>query len=85
MKKPDNINRQDLSMDKQPRVLNMVNIFNFEKSLKIKWIAKLVKHPILPWKYLLKKSLTRLATMDGNWINNIIDKVNSFWMNVFNA
>ena len=56
-------------MDKQLGGSKMVNIFNFEKSLKTKWIDKLVKHPTLPWNYLLRESigsLKRLTTMGGN-------------------
>ena len=66
----------------------MVNIFNFEKSLKTKWIEKLVKHPTLPWNYLLRESVGSLKTltiMGGNWIFNILNKANQFWLNVFNA
>ena len=75
-------------MNKQLGGLKVVNIFNFKKSLKIKWIEKLAKHPTIPWNYLWRESrgsLKRLTIMGGNWINNILDKANSFWMNVFNA
>ena len=81
--KPPKIKKKVLEMDYCKGGLKMVNIFTFEKSLKIKWVRQLnSKHDawtIIPTKY----KIHCLMEYGNKFPNNLLHTVNNpFWRSV---
>ena len=51
--KPDKIRRSTISLSYMQGGMKMINIHNFDKSLKISWIKKLITQPNSQWHKLL--------------------------------
>ena len=66
--------------------LNMINIYNFNKALKVSWIKKLISHQDSQWQKLLQvmyKNFTNIITFGDQWLDIIMPKIqNKFWQNV---
>ena len=88
-KKPDKISRQSICMDFCDGGLKMINIYDFEKSLKVGWIRKIIFDQKSQWYKLLTNicgSLDNLLIMGGEWCCVLSKKVkNNFWADVFES
>ena len=66
--------------------LHMVNIYNFEKSLKLVWMKNILSKFKSPWNLLLQESCKNLKQMiyiGPEWFQKHIKDVNPFWYDVF--
>ena len=64
----------------------MINVYNFERSLKIKWLKRIISGQETDWQTLLCydiKGLKRLFILGGEWSNLEISSLNPFWKTVF--
>ena len=64
----------------------MVNIYNFEKSLKLVWMKNILSKFKSPWNLLLQESCKNLKQMiyiGPEWFQKHIKDVNPFWYDVF--
>ena len=64
----------------------MVNIFLFEKALKLSWIPKILLHTDTPWYCLLVETvgnLNKLSYMGTKWCIALLKKCNPFWKSTF--
>ena len=86
--KPDKIRRPVTILGKKQGGLQMINIHNFEKSLKVSWIEKMFKQQSTQWFKLLTtayKNITQIINFGDQWYIKILPKVqNLFWQNVLN-
>ena len=83
--KPDKINRQQICK-KTSVGLGMINVYNFERTLKIKWLMHFISGQETDWQTLLChdiKGLKRLFILGGEWSNLQISSLNPFWKTVF--
>ena len=77
-------------LDQKLGGLKMVNIENFEKSLKTTWFRKLLRQTDTPWNKLLKvtfeKQLEKFIKLGPEYILKINKTIsNHFWNNVLEA
>ena len=66
--------------------LRMINVYEFERSLKLSWIKRILHNENSPWNVLLQEccgKLERLFILGPEWCQKYIPKVNPFWKNVF--
>ena len=66
--------------------MRMVDIFNFEKSLKLSWLKQLNIDNKKPWLLLLQESINsfqKLYTLGPEWSLNLIPNLNPFWQTIF--
>ena len=66
--------------------LRMVNIYNFEKSLKLVWMKNILSKSKSPWNLLLQESCKNLKQMiyiGPEWFQKHRKDVNPFWYDVF--
>ena len=86
-KKPDKIKRATICTMYQNGGLNMVNIYNFEKCLKVSWMRRLQSQS--QWCILLQETISefeRIFVMGPEWCNFLKQKVsNKFWSDVFQS
>ena len=81
--KPDKVNRETVCMDNLKGGLRMINIYNFEKALKINCLKRKIVQTDAQWNNLFSltyKSFDKLFTLGGEWFahkNKIVD--NMFW------
>ena len=65
----------------------MMDIYNFEKALKIKWLKRKFSQPKTQWNSLLFEmygNLDKLYKVGGEWaISSRIGIENQFWTSVF--
>ena len=65
----------------------MINIFEFEKALKVIWIKRIHNQIVAQWNILLSNcygNLNNLFNLGDEWCNTIMHKTqNTFWQNVF--
>ena len=64
----------------------MVNIYNFEKPLKLVWMKNILSKFKSPWNLLLQESCKNLKQMiyiGPKWFQKHIKDVNPFWYDVF--
>ena len=84
--KPDKIKRTTINLSLNQGGMKMINLFNFEKALKVNWVKRLISQPNSQWCKLLttlNKSITRIFYFGDQWIHKIIHKIdNTFWRNV---
>ena len=85
-KKPDKIKRDVATLKLSHGGLNMINIFNFDKALKLTWIRRL-NNTSAKWKDLTLAQFPKLVNVvkySDKYIQNIQqNNNNSFWENVF--
>ena len=84
--KPDKITRQQISKKISDGGLAMINVYNFEKSLKIKWVKHIISGKNFAWLTLLNheiKDLNKLTLLGGDWLNERKPSLNPFWKTVF--
>ena len=65
--KPDKISRKTICINYFDGGLKMVNIFNFEKSLKLSWIKRMAKQDKADWYKLLQISIKKLKKYICSW------------------
>ena len=61
--KPDKVKRNTICGDYLNGDLKMINIFNFEKALKLNWIRKVIHQTEASWKLLLLDSDYKLSNI----------------------
>ena len=61
--KPDKISRKTICANYFDGELKMVNIFNFEKSLKLSWVKRMAKQDKADWYKLLQISIKKLKNI----------------------
>ena len=84
--KPDKISRKTICANYFDGGLKMVNIFNFEKSLKLSWVKRMAKQDKADWYKLLQisiKKLKNIFVLGGEFCTTFIQNVNPFWKIVF--
>ena len=86
--KPDKIKRKTVCQDYFDGGLKMLNIFSFEKALKVNWIKRLLFQSKTQWTILIseiigKLNLSNLYKYGGEYISVVDHKLNDFWQNVF--
>ena len=83
---PDKIKRVTLSSNYVKGGLKMINIFNFEKALKVSWIRKLYINQNSQWSRLLHAlyhNIDRVFVFGDLWCAQFLKKVsNPFWQNI---
>ena len=84
--KPDKINRKTICKSYLEGGLKMINISNFEKSQKLKWLNNITcdKHKI--WFEFLRKYLgdgKNFYVLGGKWCSTFLPNLNPFWRSVF--
>ena len=65
--KPDKISRKTICANYFDGGLKMVNIFNFEKSLKLSWVKRMAKQDKADWYKLLQISIKKLKKYICSW------------------
>ena len=84
--KPDKVNRQDICRPYLKGGLQMINIFHFEKSMKLKWLKLIMSSSSTGWYNLLDKSLgniDKIFTFGSEWYFQNKNELNPFWDSVF--
>ena len=83
--KPDKISREKLCTTKLNGGLKMVNIFHFEKSMKITWLKQLLTENNKSWIKLLLQDInvTKFTLLGSQWCLSALSKLNPFWKVVF--
>ena len=85
--KPDKIKRITTCKDYFEGGLKMIDIYSFEKSLKINWLKRKFLQPNTQWSTLFHEmygSLDRVYKLGGEWaISKKIAFENKFWKSVF--
>ena len=84
--KPDKVNRQDICRPYLKGGLQMINIFHFEKSMKLKWLKLIMSSSSTSWYNLLDKSLgniDKIFTFGSEWYFQNKNELNPFWDSVF--
>ena len=83
--KPDKISRNDVCRSYHAGGLKMINVYNFEKCLKLSWL-KYISNETKPWIQLLKHTvgnLSRIPIVGGDWHCCTRKELNPFWKTVF--
>ena len=83
--KPDKISRNDVCRSYHAGGLKMINVYNFEKCLKLSWL-KYISNENKPWIQLLKHTvgnLSRIPIVGGDWHCCMRKDLNPFWKTVF--
>ena len=85
--KPDKINRETVSLNYFDGGLKMVNIFHFEKALKLSWLRKLYTGTTNSWYYLFlhtHDNFAKFLKLGVGWTKYFLKTVkNKFWQQVF--
>ena len=84
--KPDKDNRQQICKNNIAGGLGMINIYDFERSLKVRWLKSIISCQNTEWLTLLNcelKDLNRFTILGGEWCNHKLSKINHFWKTVF--
>ena len=84
--KPDKISRMAICANYFDGGLKMVNIFNFEKSLKLSWIKRIANQDKTDWYKLLQISIKKpkdIFICGGEFCITFIKNTNPFWSSVF--
>ena len=84
--KPDKVNRQQICKKNLAGGLGMVNIYNFERSLKMRWLKCIISCQKPEWLTLLRcelEDLNRFTTLGGDWCTLKLQNINQFWKVVF--
>ena len=83
--KPDKIVRDRLCTSRLSGGLNMTNIYNFEKSMKTRWLKQMLISNHKSWLDLLQNdiNLTFFSSLGSQWCLSVIYKLNPFWKTVF--
>ena len=85
--KPDKINRKLMCNSRTMGGLNMVNVHNFEKSLKLKWIKLIFTDDKKDWRNVLfntsKLNAKYLSVLGSQWCLSVLPDLNPFWKMVF--
>ena len=84
--KPEKINQKRVCQDYLHGGMRMVDIFNFEKSLKLSWLKQLNIDNKKPWLLLLQESIhsfQKLYTLGPEWSLSFIPNLNPFWQTIF--
>ena len=86
--KPDKINRATTMLQCSQGGMNMINIFNFEKAIKVSWIKKIIFQTNSQWYKLLfcmHSEFNKILQFGDDWCTKLLGKVqNQFWQNVLN-
>ena len=85
--KPDKIKRSVICKDTSDGGMKMVNIYAFEKALKVTWIQRCLKQPETQWHKLFQSicdnKYDRLFTFGNEWCFHLAQALsNKFWKNV---
>ena len=81
-RKPKKNNRKRVCQDYLYDDMRMVDIFYFEKSLKLGWLKQLNIDNKKPWLLILQESINsfkKLYTLGLEWSLNFILNLNLFW------
>ena len=83
--KPDKVSRDKLCTTIINGGLKMVNIFQFEKSLKINWLKGFFRQDSKPWLKLVLKdiNISKFTSLGSQWCLSALSKLNPFWKIVF--
>ena len=86
-RKPDKIKRSTTCLDYMSGGIKMIDIFSFEKALKVNWIKRILFQQETEWKILLSLThdgLNSIFNLGGEWSEQMSQKVkNKFWSKVF--
>ena len=68
--------------------LKMLNIFSFEKALKVNWVKRLLFQSKSQWTILISEiignlNLSNLYKYGGEYVSVVDHKLNDFWQKVF--
>ena len=84
--KPDKIRRTTVCSNCMQGGLKMINIYNFEKAIKVSWVKKLITQPNSQWYKLLEAmygNIDQIVTFGDKWYSKILPKIrNQFWQNI---
>ena len=84
--KPDKIKRSTTTLKHTHGGLKMINIYNFDRSLKVAWIKKLLTQSESQWCKLanaMLKGIEKIFTFGDQWSKKILSNIyNPFWTNV---
>ena len=64
----------------------MINLYNFEKSLKLGWLKKLNTDQSKGWFKILETTIAdinKLYRVGTKWIQTLDSKINLFWCSIF--
>ena len=85
--KPDKIKRSSICKDYFKGGLKMINIYNYEKALKVSWMKRLLINPTSQWYNLFQKYYIKVdyfLIFGEGWCKTFVKKIkNQFWLNVF--
>ena len=84
--KPDKVSRKDIYRTYLKDGLEMINLYNFEKSLKLGWLKKLNTDQSKGWFKILETTIAdinKLYRVGTKWIQTLDSKINPFWCSVF--
>ena len=86
--KPDKVMRSTSILRFNQGGLKMVDIYKFDKALKVNWIRKLLNHPNTQWSRLINvlfKDIDKVISFGDQYYKTLPTKpLNSFWINVLN-
>ena len=85
-RKPDKIRRSTISLNYMQGGMKMVNVYNFERALKVTWIKKLITQQNSQWYRLLlvmHQNIDKILHFGDQWYFKILPKIkNKFWQNI---
>ena len=84
--KPDKVSRKDICRTYLKGGLEMINLYNFEKSRKLGWLKKLNTDQSKDWFKILETTIpdiNKLYRVGLKWIQTLDSKINPFWCSVF--
>ena len=87
--KPDKIKRANICQDYDQGGMKMIDIYNFEKGLKINWLKRKLLQPNTQWNILFSEmygTLDNLYKLGGEWATSkrFVNE-NQFWRSVFES
>ena len=83
--KPDKVNRTTVCMNYTRGGLKMMNVYMFEKQLKLKWLKYIIFQEGQAWYDLLPDAITdnsNIYIYGGQWLLNFHKELNPFWLQV---
>ena len=84
--KPDQVSRKDICKTHLKGGLKMINLYNFEKSLKLSWLKELHTNSSKGWYKVLEATvgdLQKLYKVGTKWPQTLVFELNQFWNAVF--
>ena len=84
--KPDRVSRKDICKTNLKGGMKMINVCNFEKSLKLSWLKRLGTDSSKAWYKVLEttvRDVNKLYVLGTKWPKTVASKLNPFWNTVF--